>query len=175
MLEQLMLKHDAQRDCINIKEMADGMDFYFSHRSHAMKLVDFLSNVANVRSRSDKQLVSSDLKSNVFRYKFTFCAEIAPICKDDVICLPHKVSLSYGGLGPIMVCTRASNLLTFTCPATLRQVQMDATQYYRQPFKALLGSRQLVEYVVLECEVTGYAVGKLQLAEVQVRKRGPSI
>jgi len=170
MLEQLMLRHDAHADCIKIKDCADGMDFYFAHRSHALKLVDFLGSVAAVRSRNDKQLVSSDLKNNTHRYKFTFSTEVAPVCKDDLLCLPHKVSHAAGGLGPLVLCTRVSNLLTLTCPFTLRQMQADATQYYRAPYKAMLSSRQLVQYVVLDSEPTGLCAGRLQLAEVQVAK-----
>ena len=170
MLEQLILKHGAQADCINVKEVADGMDFYFAHRSHALKFVDFLGNVVCIRSRNDKQLVSSDLKNNTFRYKFTFSTELSCICKDDLVCLPHKVSQAAGGLGPLVLCTRASNILTFTCPFTLRQLHNDATQYFRHSFRALMGSRQLVEYVVLDSEVTGPTFGRYAVAEVQVAK-----
>ena len=34
-LEQLILRHRAHVDCVNIVEMRDGLDFYFDHRSHA--------------------------------------------------------------------------------------------------------------------------------------------
>lgn len=53
-----------------------------------------------------------------------------------------------------MLCTRVSALLTLTDPSTLREAHLDANQYWRgsPPLRALLGSRQLVEYVVLDVE-----------------------
>ena len=32
-LEQLILRHRAHVDCVNIVEMRDGLDFYFDHRA----------------------------------------------------------------------------------------------------------------------------------------------
>lgn len=48
-LEQLILKHNAHVNCTNVKERADGLDFFYGHRSHAAKLVDFLQSVAPIR------------------------------------------------------------------------------------------------------------------------------
>ena len=48
-LEQLILKHNAQKDTISIKEVRDGLDFFFSQRSHALKMVEFLASVAPVK------------------------------------------------------------------------------------------------------------------------------
>jgi nonsense-mediated mRNA decay protein 3 len=48
-LEQLILKHSAHTNTIRIKEMPDGLDFYFGHRSHAAKFVDFLQAVTPLR------------------------------------------------------------------------------------------------------------------------------
>ena len=48
-LEQLILKHNAQKDTISIKEVRDGLDFFYSQRSHALKMVEFLAAVAPVK------------------------------------------------------------------------------------------------------------------------------
>ena len=48
-LEQLILKHNAQKDTISIKEVRDGLDFFYSQRSHALKMVEFLASVAPVK------------------------------------------------------------------------------------------------------------------------------
>lgn len=48
-LEQLILKHNAQKDTISVKEVKDGLDFFYSTRAHALKMVDFLNSVAPVR------------------------------------------------------------------------------------------------------------------------------
>ncbi len=49
-LEQLILKHNAQKDTISVKEVKDGLDFFYSTRAHALKMVEFLNGVAPVRS-----------------------------------------------------------------------------------------------------------------------------
>ena len=74
--------------------------------------------------------------------------------QDDLLCLPAKLSNALGGLGPLVLCTRVSALLTLTDPSTLREAHLNAEQYWRgtTPLRALMGSRQLVEYVVLDVE-----------------------
>jgi nonsense-mediated mRNA decay protein 3 len=41
-LEQLILKHGADSQCVNIKDIHEGVDFFFGNRAHALKFVDFL-------------------------------------------------------------------------------------------------------------------------------------
>jgi len=48
-LEQLILKHGAQKDTISVKEVKDGLDFFYSTRAHALKMVEFLQGVVPVR------------------------------------------------------------------------------------------------------------------------------
>jgi nonsense-mediated mRNA decay protein 3 len=48
-LEQLILKHSAQKDTISVKEVKDGLDFFYSQRSHAIKMVEFLASVVPTR------------------------------------------------------------------------------------------------------------------------------
>lgn len=57
-LEQLILKHGAHQDTLNIKEMHEGLDFYFSELNKAAKFVDFLTSVAPVRVKKSQQLIS---------------------------------------------------------------------------------------------------------------------
>ena len=74
--------------------------------------------------------------------------------QDDLLCLPTKLGNSLGGLGPLVLVTRVSALLTLTDPSTLREAHLNADQYWRgaTPLRALMGSRQLVEYVVLDSQ-----------------------
>ncbi|KAH7446691.1 hypothetical protein KP509_01G068600 [Ceratopteris richardii] len=171
-LEQVILKHSAASQAINIKQIHEGVDFFFASRSHALKFVDFLGNVVPVRGRHDKQLVSHDPKSNHYNYKFTFSVEICPVCKDDLICLPQKAAAAMGNIGPLVLCQRVSNSLLLLDPQSLRSVFVDATQYWRTPYKSLLTSRQLIEYVVLDVEPehTIAGNGKFALAQVQVAR-----
>lgn len=97
-LEQLILKHGAEANAVGVKEAPDGLDFFYANRSHALKMVDFLGSVVAIRTRADKQLVGADHNSNTYNYKHTFAVEVAPVCKEDVICLPHRVYSSLGAL-----------------------------------------------------------------------------
>lgn len=173
-LEQLILKHDAAAHAIKIKQMDQGIDFFFANRSHGVKFVEFISKVAPVRSRSDKQLVSHDTKSNNYNYKHTFSVEISPICREDLICLPPKVAVSLGNFGPLVICSKVTNSIALLDPFTLRQCFLDADQYWRTSFKSLLTSRQLVEYIVLDVELVSSEVNiggsKYALADAQVAR-----
>uniref|UniRef100_A0A7N0TBQ1 60S ribosomal export protein NMD3 n=1 Tax=Kalanchoe fedtschenkoi TaxID=63787 RepID=A0A7N0TBQ1_KALFE len=172
-LEQLILKHDAAVRAIKIKQMEQGIDFFFANRSHAVKFIEFLGKVTPIKSRHDKQLVSHDRKSNNYNYKYTFSVEICPVCREDLICLPPKVKNSLGNIGPIVICTKVTNSVALLDPVTLRQCYLDADQYWRYSFKSLLSSRQLIEYIVLNIVPTGatvpgtgYALAHAEVARV---------
>ncbi|CBI28630.3 unnamed protein product, partial [Vitis vinifera] len=102
------------------EQMDQGIDFFFANRSHGVKFVEFIGKVTPSRSRHDKQLVSHDTKSNNYNYKYTFSVEICPICREDLICLPPKVAVSLGNLGPLVICTKVSNNIALLDPFTLR-------------------------------------------------------
>jgi nonsense-mediated mRNA decay protein 3 len=151
-LEQVILKQGAAATAIKIKQMDQGIDFFFSNPSHGVKFVDFIDKVAPVRSRNDRQLVSHDPRSNNHHYRYTFSVEICPICREDLICLPPRVAASLGNLGPLVICTKVTNNLALLDPVTLRICFLNADQYWMVPFEPLLTRRQLVEYIVLDVE-----------------------
>ena len=41
-LEQLILKHNAHEKVLNVKEVHEGLDFFFKSKAHSIRLVDFL-------------------------------------------------------------------------------------------------------------------------------------
>lgn len=43
-LEQLILKHNAHKDTVNIKEVNEGLDFFFAKRNEAERMLSFLSS-----------------------------------------------------------------------------------------------------------------------------------
>ncbi|XP_050228904.1 uncharacterized protein LOC126678078 [Mercurialis annua] len=174
-LEQMILKHDAAARAIKIKQMDQGIDFFFGSRSHGNKFVEFVGKVAPTKYRTDKKLVSHDIKSNNYNYKYTFSVEIPPICREDLICLPPKAANSLGNLGPLVICTKVTNNIALLDPLTLRYCYLDGDQYWRSSFKSLLTSRQLVEYIVLDIEIiapevtiggTRYALADAQVARI---------
>ena len=166
-LEQVILKHGAQRDALGVKQMAEGLDFYFVSRSHALRFIDFLSNVSPIRHRHDKQLVSHNEHESSYTYKFTFSVEIVPVCKDDLVLLPKKLASSLGNIGPLVLCTRVSNIIQLIDPATLHVANITANQYWgggnntninSNPI-ILMSGRQLTEFTVIESSSDYSAAG----------------
>ena len=48
-LEQLILKHGVDESCSNVRNIHEGVDFFFANRQHAIKFIDFLQNVVPIR------------------------------------------------------------------------------------------------------------------------------
>uniref|UniRef100_A0A803V6W9 60S ribosomal export protein NMD3 n=1 Tax=Ficedula albicollis TaxID=59894 RepID=A0A803V6W9_FICAL len=104
-LEQLILKHRLHQNTLRIKEIHDGLDFYYSSKQHAQKMVDFLQCTVPSRSKSSQRLISHDIHSNVYNYKSTFSVEIVPICKVASLCFIFRVlweELGFGDGGHIV-------------------------------------------------------------------------
>ncbi|GMH23946.1 hypothetical protein Nepgr_025789 [Nepenthes gracilis] len=127
-LEQLILKHDAAAQAIRTKQMDQGIDFFFSNRSHGVKFVGFVSKVVPVRSRDDKELVSHDPKSNNYNYKYTFSVEICPICGEDLIYLPPKAATSLGNLG-VYSGRRLVEFIVLDIDKVFREVNVAGSRY----------------------------------------------
>lgn len=73
------IPHPPPHHC-SIKSKHEGLDFYFSNRSHAVKLIDFLQNVVPVRFRHDKQLVSHNIHESTYNYKARMGGAIVICC-----------------------------------------------------------------------------------------------
>ncbi|KAJ0256126.1 hypothetical protein HA466_0091330 [Hirschfeldia incana] len=173
-LEQLILRHDAASRAIRIQQVDQGIDFFFGNKSHANGFVEFLRKVVPIEYRQDQQLVSHDVKSSLYNYKYTYSVKICPVCREDLICLPSKVASGLGNLGPLVLCTKVSDNITLLDPRTLRCAFLDARQYFRSGFRSALTSRQLVKYFVFEVEppVGEATVGgqKYALSYVQIAR-----
>ncbi|KAJ4000688.1 NMD3 family-domain-containing protein [Lentinula boryana] len=171
-LEQLILKHGAQKDTISVKEVKDGLDFFYSQRSHAIKVVEFLTSVVPVRSKASEQLLSSDTHSSTANFKYTYSVEIMPICKDDLVCIPPKQARQLGNISPLTVCTRVGSSIQLLDPATLQTCEITSAVYWRNPFDSLATVTDLVEFTVLDVEADGRSRGKFVLADAQVALAG---
>ncbi|CDO69114.1 hypothetical protein BN946_scf185042.g16 [Trametes cinnabarina] len=171
-LEQLILKHGAQKDTISVKEVRDGLDFFYSSRSHAVKMVEFLNGVVPVRSKASEQLLSTDTHTNTANFKYTYSVEIIPICKDDLVCIPPKLARQLSNISPLTICVRVGNSLHLLDPATLQVCELTAPVYWRSPFESLASVTDLVEFTVLDVEPTGATRGKWVLADAQVALSG---
>lgn len=151
-LEQLMLKHNACEKAQSIKEMPGGLDIYWGSKSGALHLIDFLKSVVPVRTTLAKKLISQDDSSNIFNYKYSMFAEIAPICRDDLVALEPKLASMLGGVSQLLLCTRVTASLHLLDPHTLKIVEVSAGTFFHHRFRAQLSAKQMVEYVVLDIE-----------------------
>lgn len=173
-LEQLILKHNAHKDCTNINEKRDGLDFFYTERNNAIKMVEFLASVVPVRVKGSEQLISQDTHSGTANYKFTYSVEIVPICKDDLVCVPKNLARQWGNISQLTICSRIGNTIHLLDPLTLQQTDVSAPVYWRQPFESLAQVSDLIEFVVLDIEPTGAQRGRWVLADAQITRASGS-
>ncbi|ORY59737.1 nonsense-mediated mRNA decay protein 3 [Pseudomassariella vexata] len=169
-LEQLILKHGAHKDTINIKEAKDGIDFYFAARNQAEKFVDFLKSVVPVTSKNSQELISQDSHTAKKSYKFSFSVELIPICKDDLVALPIKLAKQIGNISPLVLCHKIGTSVSFLDPNTLQTAEVSSPIYWRAPFLSLADAQDLVEFMVMDIQPMGPTKNKWVLAEVEVAR-----
>jgi nonsense-mediated mRNA decay protein 3 len=169
-LEQLILKHRMHDKCLNVKEVTDGIDFFFSAKNQAMRFVDFVKNVAPVKYFTSERLITHDMKSNIFNYKYSFSIDIPPLCREDLVCLPHKLCRQMGGMGPLVLCSKINAKLYFIDATTLQESEMTKEVYWKHAFTSLMDTQRQVQYTVLDIEDIPQhnKHSKFTLVEVQV-------
>ena len=169
-LEQLILKQGVHRETINIKEVQNGIDFFFSQRNHAEKFVDFLHSVTPVKTKKASEMISMDIHTSSTSYKFTFSCELVPICKDDLVALPMKMAKSLSNISPLTLCYRVGSSVNLIDPNTLQTADLSTPIYWRTPFSPIADVQQLMEFVVMDIEPIGPQKGRFLLAEATVVK-----
>lgn len=152
-LEQLILKHKAHENTLGIKPNHDGLDFFYTTENHGRKMIDFLQSVLPIKYQHSKKLISHDIHSNVYNYKFTFSVEIVPLSKDSVVCLPKKLTQQLSSISPVCLVHRVTNSIHLIDVSTGQVSDLSATVYWRNPFTAICNPKQLVEYIVMDIEI----------------------
>ena len=66
---------------MGIKPNHEGLDFYFATESNAKKLVEFFQSMIPIKYVHSKKLISHDVNSNTYNYKYTFSVDVVPVCK----------------------------------------------------------------------------------------------
>ncbi|KAJ2800098.1 ribosome-binding protein [Coemansia guatemalensis] len=172
-LEQLILKHSAHNETINIVEVKGGLDFHFAQRAHAIKMVDFLGSMVPTRSKTSEQLISSDIHSSTSNYKFTYAVEIIPICRDDLVVMPKKTANALGHISPLVLSTRIGNTIHIIDFKTLQLSEISGTTYWRnEDITPICTMRDLKKFYVVDVELLGPRVGKYALADITVQRLG---
>ncbi|KAK9304245.1 hypothetical protein QLX08_004249 [Tetragonisca angustula] len=155
-LEQLILKYKAHEQTLGIKPIHEGLDFFYTNEATARKMVDFLSSVIPCRYDHSKKLISHDIHSNIYNYKFTYSVEIVPISRDSVVCLPKKLSHQLGGINAICLVYKITNFIHLMDVATGQIAELNATLYWRHSFNSICDPKQLIEYTVMDIEQIKY-------------------
>ena len=169
-LEQLILKHGAHKSAINIKEVNDGIDFFFSQRNNAEKFVDFLRSVVPIRTKKSQELISMDIHTSSRSFKFTFSCELVPICRDDLVALPLKLAKQIGNISPLTLCYRTGTSVNIIDPYSLQTADISCQVYWRSPFTPIADVKDLVEFIIMDIEPTGIIQGRHALAEATVAR-----
>lgn len=158
-LEQMILKNNAHAKCIKVTDdgkfhlfvnliiyIDDGLNFYFRHSPDALNLMEFIQNQVIVRIKQGSKLISHDERNGTVNKKLSISIEIPPICRDDLVLLPSKLSRECGGIGPLVLCYKISKVINIVDPITMETYEIDAASYWKNPFGPLLTRSQLVPY-----------------------------
>lgn len=150
-LEQLILKHDAHRGCLNIETFADGMDFYFPDKGKAARFISFLEGVCPIKTKTSKKLIGTDDKSNISNFKYTNLVEICPLCKDDLLHLPARMARNHGNISRLVLVKNISEVIHLIDPLTGQTAQLTSEAYWREPIRPLVTAARsrLTRYIVL--------------------------
>jgi nonsense-mediated mRNA decay protein 3 len=153
-LEQLLLKHEAHSECINIVTFKDGMDFFFMQRQQAMRFISFLEQHVPLTKQHSRKLVSADHNSNQGNFKENYFVEIVPLCKDDLVVLPRAMARGLSDISQLTLIKGIGASIHIIDPVTNERQEISAERYWyadERP-QSVMNSRQLVKFVVLSVE-----------------------
>jgi len=105
-----------------------------------------------IRSQNSKRLISHDVHTNDYNYKFSFSVDVVPVCKDNVVCISKQLAHNLGGIGQVCVVNKVSQAVHLIDPNTCQFVDVTASSYFKAPFLSLCRQRDLVEYTVMNVE-----------------------
>lgn len=152
-MEQMILKHKAHDNTLGIENAPAGLDFFYSSENHARKMVDFLQAILPVKFTQSKKLISHDIHSNNYNYKFTWAVDIVPLSKGSLVCLNKKLQQSSGNISSICLVHNVANTIHLIDPMTAQMAEISGTNYFRYPFLPICDPKQLVEYTVMDIEI----------------------
>ncbi|KAJ1457410.1 NMD3 family-domain-containing protein [Pelagophyceae sp. CCMP2097] len=164
-LEQVVLKHDAQRSAVKIEQFRDGLDFFFKEKNDAMRFVTFLEAEVPTKTLTSKKLVSQDDKSNIFNHQYTSLVELAPACKDDLVLLDARTAKHLGDIKRVVLVRSVNSEVRIVEPQTGQIAEMTALAYWKHEPSVMITARQLTSFIVLDVEPRVYAAPKRRSAK----------
>merc|ERR1712168_204243 len=151
-LEQLILKHQIHKNCVRITGAGDGLDFFFAEKQSSRKFLEFLQAVLPIKYSTSQKLISHDVHTSTYNYKYTTLVELPHVSKDDVICLPKSTSSKLGNIGPLVICLRVTQTIHLIDFTNLDHIELQKDAYWRNIFDPIADKMPLKEYMVVECE-----------------------
>jgi len=172
LLEQLVLKYNAHDKVLSVKDLPEGVDFFYKEKSHAQRLVDFLQTMLPIRVKHSKQqVISQDPNSN---HRYIFSVDLPKICKDDLVFLPPRISEALGGCSQVLVCTKVSTMVVFIDPVTMRTIEISGADYFKYeddlsvvPFKGYA-----TEFLVFNTEPWGTLTSGNKVKNIMIGRVG---
>ena len=104
---------------VDSAQVADGMDFFYQNKSHALKMLDFISSVLPVRNRgASEKLISADTKSATANVQMT-CAQPPARTNPHTNNSPHTACVTHAADTTLSLrpCAR---MISFASPARRR-------------------------------------------------------
>lgn len=152
-LEQLVIKHKAYSNTTNIKTRSNGIDFYFSDRMGAVKLVKFIEGIFPVKVVTSERLISKDIQNSKSNYKFSFSVEIVPFYTDDLLVLDKQFANSLG-ISTVVLVKKFANTMSLFDFTFLKTVKLNANQYFnnKDKFSLLCSSKMLSKFTIIDID-----------------------
>lgn len=152
-LEQSILKYEMYKDCTNIKERRDGIDFYYLDKNNAIRMVKFLESRMGTKLLVSNKLLTEDRNNNKIKYKFSYSMEIFPLCKDDLIILDESLAKQLC-ISRLVLVLKINKKITLIDPIHGNTANITNKQFWtnKNHFNILMTSKDLVLFKVDEIE-----------------------
>lgn len=177
-LESALTKAGMHNLMLSVDVVKYGMNLFFKNKNQAEKVVNFISALLPVRVKSSKKMVSSNKQSNTQKYEYVYMVDVIPLCKHDLVYITKEMRLpsslsasSSSNAGEFMIVEKLSSSLHLVNPLTLHRIEMTASKYFAMtiPLTAVMNSKQLVSYIVLDLEERSEGMEKISDVTVSLQ------
>lgn len=152
LLEQAILGAGLHSETTDIKGVANGIDFFYKHRTPALRLVRFVEERVPALAKGSEQLVKMDKQSAESRYKFAYSVEIPSINRHDLVFLPEKLARGHA-LARLCAVIKVTKLISLVdCYGSLKDINKIEYFKHARHIQVLGTEKQLVPFTVVEVE-----------------------
>ena len=145
-LENLLSKKGLYNFIMQIDISKEGLDMYFKKQKYSDRVLNFITSTMPTKTKVSRKLLSQDKHSNTTKYEYTVNVEIVPLCKGDLVLLPHN----YGHGADLMIVSKLASSIHLISPITLNSIVVNSTKYFKSPFTAIMSFSHLSNFVILD-------------------------